>query len=633
MKLRDTPIQAKLIRVILLTTGTSLFLACAAFLTYEFFVFRQDTKSQLLTVGHIVAANSTAALAFDNRQDAIEILNALKTERHIVAACLYDKGGKIFATYIAKPMGPGFPAKPGDDGGYMFENGYVEGFEAVTEGSNRLGTLYLRSDMGAIYTRLQLYGMITLLVLGASFLVAYLLSRSLQRSISQPILNLAETARLVSEKYDYSVRAVKSGDDELGLLTDAFNHMLTQIELQNLEILLFNQKLEQKVIERTNELRSANKELQMQNEFVETILDSSVHLVAVLDTETRFTTVNNQFCLVYHKTKSDVIGKKYEEAFPVAKDSQTHQDILRALQGEYIYNQVVKSRLVDAYFENYFIPLKENDHIYGVLVLGHDITNIMEANEKLKLLNEQLVKSNLDLEQFAYVASHDLQEPLRKIQTFAQLARKDLENASAPANYLEKITASAKRMAELINAVLNYSRLSKNREQFVQTDLNGILNNIKTDLELLISEKNASITSDPLPVIEGIPLQLSQLFFNLIGNSLKFSEKAPAIHISARIMRGSEIKRQQVPEKNEDYLELVFSDNGVGFEQQYAERIFTIFQRLHDKQSYTGTGIGLALCKKIVENHNGYISAESRLGEGAAFYIYLPVHHIPGIHD
>src|SRR5207237_1283664 len=135
-------------------------------------------------------------------------------------------------------------------GDYIFENGYVQGFQPVAEGSNRVGTLYLRSDIGKIYTRLQLYGMITLLVLAVSFLVAYLISRSLQRTISQPILNLAETARLVSEKYDYSVRAVKSGDDELGLLTDALNHMLTQIELQNLEILLFNQKLEQKVVER-----------------------------------------------------------------------------------------------------------------------------------------------------------------------------------------------------------------------------------------------------------------------------------------------------------------------------------------------------------------------------------------------
>jgi PAS domain S-box-containing protein len=614
-------------RVILMTTGTALLLACAAFVTYEFFTFRQDTKSQLLTVGRIVAANSTAALAFDNRQDAIEILSALKTEPHILGACLYDKTGRIFATYAAKPGPQQFPERPSATGNYTFEKGYVEGFEPVTEGSNRLGTLYLRSDIRAIYTRLQLYAMITLLVLGVSFLVAYVISRSLQRTISQPILNLAETARLVSEKYDYSVRAVKSGDDELGLLTDALNHMLTQIELQNLEILLFNQKLEQKVVERTNELRSTNKELEMQNEFVETILDSSVHIVAVLDTETRFTTVNNQFCLVYHKTKSDVIGKKYEEAFPTAKDSQTHHDILRGLQGEYIYNQVVKSTLVNAYFENYFIPLKENDRVYSVLVLGHDITNIMEANEKLKLLNDQLVKSNLDLEQFAYVASHDLQEPLRKIQTFAQLAQKEFELAPAPKTYLEKITASAKRMAELINAVLNYSRLSKNRDQFVDTDLNNVLRNIRTDLELLIAERNATISSDILPVIEGIPLQLSQLFFNLIGNSLKFSEKAPQIQIKATRLKGSQIRRHQVPDKNVEYVELVFTDNGVGFEQQYAERIFTIFQRLHDKQSYTGTGIGLALCKKIVENHAGYISAESRLGEGASFFIYIPIHH------
>jgi PAS domain S-box-containing protein len=627
MRLRDAPIRTKLMRVILLTTGAALVLACLAFIAHEFFTFRQGIRSQLHTVGRIVSANSTAALAFDSRQDANEILEALKTEPHIVAACLYDEDGHVFAKYPLDFPDKGFPPVPAESGTYSFVDGYLEGFEPVVQGSNRVGTLYLRSNLDAMYDRLELYAMITLLVLGFAFLVAYFITRRLQKSITQPVLNLAETARIVSEKYDYSVRAVKSSEDELGLLTDAFNHMLMQIELQNLEILLFNQKLEQKVIERTNELRETNHELQLKNEFVETILDSSVHVIAVIDRHMRITTVNNQFSMVYQRTKAEVIGKLYTDAFPQAKDSPTYYDIQRALKGEYIHNQVVKSRVVNGYFENYFIPLRQNDEIYAVLILGHEITNIMEANEKLRLLNEQLVKSNQDLEQFAYVASHDLQEPLRKIQTFAQLAQKDIESNGSPRQYLEKITGAAKRMAELINAVLNYSRLSKKREEFQQVDLNAILVNIETDLELLIAEKQATIQAKPLPSIDGIPLQLSQLFFNLIGNSLKFSTNKPVINISSRILTGKDISRQAVPDRKEMYVELVFNDNGLGFEQQYAERIFTIFQRLHDKQSYTGTGIGLALVKKIVENHNGYITAESKLGEGASFYIYLPVHH------
>lgn len=619
-------------RVILLTTGISLLLVCFAFVAYEFFTYRQNIKHELETVSRIVAANSTAALAFDHSEDATEILGALKTEPHVVAACLYDKSGKVFATYSANGSQQRFPPAPkvAGEGIYRFNGGFAEGFEPVKQEYELLGTLYVKSDLSAIYSRLSVFALIALALLGVAFLVAYFLSRNLQKSISGPILNLAATASVVSEKYDYSVRAARSEDNELGVLTDAFNHMLTQIELQNLEILLFNQKLEQKVIERTNELHSANLELQVKNDFVQTILDSSVDLVAVLDTEARFTTVNNQFCLVYRKTKDEVIGKKYEEAFPLAKDSQTHKDILTSLQGEYVHNQVVRSVLVDVYFENYFIPLKRDDKVYGVLVIGHDVSNIMAANEKLKRLNEQLVKSNQDLEQFAYVASHDLQEPLRKIQTFSQLAQKELSAASQPGKYLEKITASAKRMAELILAVLNYSRLSKNREQFEKVNLNLILTSIRTDLELLIAEKAAVINSDLLPVVDGIPLQLTQLFFNLIGNSLKFSDKPPLINLRSRYLKGAEIHEHQVQDQERDYAEIVITDNGVGFEQEYAERIFTIFQRLHDKQSYAGTGIGLALCKKIVENHNGFIHARSNLGDGAAFYIYIPVHHEDG---
>jgi len=321
------------------------------------------------------------------------------------------------------------------------------------------------------------------------------------------------------------------------------------------------------------------------------------------------------------------LGRLYLDVFPQAKDSPTYHDIQRALSGEYVHNDVVKSRIVNGYFENYFIPLRQDEVIYGVLILGHEITNIMEANEKLKVLNEQLIKSNQDLEQFAYVASHDLQEPLRKIQTFAQLADRELKEDDEPKKYLEKITGSARRMAELIQAVLNYSRLSKKSEEFESVDLNKVLDSIETDLELLIAEKEAIIQSGSLPEIEGINLQLSQLFFNLIGNSLKFSVKKPVISIRCRMLTGKEITRHNVPGQREEFVELVFADNGVGFEQQYAERIFTIFQRLHDRQSYSGTGIGLALCKKIVENHNGFISAESEPGEGAAFYIYLPVRH------
>ena len=253
---------------------------------------------------------------------------------------------------------------------------------------------------------------------------------------------------------------------------------------------------------------------------------------------------------------------------------------------------------------------------------------VLERTKELMHTNEQLERSNHELEQFAYIASHDLQEPLRKIQTFTDLVKDHLHDQAVSERYFNKINSSAQRMSMLINDVLNYSRLTKTGEQFIDTDLNRILKQVLNDFELLIEQKQAVITHTELPVIKGIPLQLNQLFSNLISNSLKFSENKPVISIRWRILSANEIERKY-PRLNVEntYMELVFNDNGIGFEQQYAEQIFIIFQRLNNQRTYTGTGIGLALCKKIVEHHQGVITASSEKGEGATFTIILPVTH------
>src|SRR2546425_5108766 len=199
MPLKDTPIQRKLMTILLLTSGTVLLLTCAAFFVYDLLTFRQATVRELSTLGEIIAANSTAALAFDNQEDAKEILSALKAQQHIVSACLYDKEGGLFATYPENLPADDFPTAPEKDG-YRFEHSYLAAFQPVVQGSKRLGTLYLKSDMEAMYERFRLYSGIAVLVIGVSFLVAYALSQVLQQQISQPILALAETARAISDR-------------------------------------------------------------------------------------------------------------------------------------------------------------------------------------------------------------------------------------------------------------------------------------------------------------------------------------------------------------------------------------------------------------------------------------------------
>jgi PAS domain S-box-containing protein len=241
---------------------------------------------------------------------------------------------------------------------------------------------------------------------------------------------------------------------------------------------------------------------------------------------------------------------------------------------------------------------------------------------ELKQANQQLVRYNEELEQFAYAASHDLQEPLRKIQTFAGMLieRNYVELNEAGKNYLSKILKSTERMSGIINDLLAYSRQSRVDEICEETNLNMIIENVLSDLELMIQQKGAQVICDVLPNIKAIPSQINRLFYNLINNSLKFSNPdiPPKIYISVQKAINDENGKQP------SFVEFLIRDNGIGFEQKYADRIFQLFQRLNDKHSYNGNGIGLALCKKIVQNHFGEISAEAQLNQGATFHLKFP---------
>jgi PAS domain S-box-containing protein len=373
------------------------------------------------------------------------------------------------------------------------------------------------------------------------------------------------------------------------------------------------------------ELIAKNDELRTKNEFVETILDSSVDLIGVYDTEMRILAFNKKCEQIYRMKKEEVLGRKFTEVFPHSEDSQAYRDLSRAIRGQMIHNVRYRAMELDKYYENYLIPLRDlKGEIYGVLLIAHDITDKVEYEQQLKTAYEKLQKSNSELEQFAYIASHDLQEPLRKIRNFSEQLGQNIDVPALREKYLSKIDSSADRMTALINAVLHYSRLSAMENEEVHVDLNEVLNNVKADYELIIEEKKATVNSNKLPVIRANSLQMHQLFSNLIGNALKFNDRSPVIHISAAGLKSSMVKDRKLDEKR-NYISIKFKDNGIGFEQKYAEKIFTIFQRLGNKNDYSGTGIGLALCKKIVDKHQGQISATSTLNKGAEFEVVLPL--------
>jgi signal transduction histidine kinase len=251
-----------------------------------------------------------------------------------------------------------------------------------------------------------------------------------------------------------------------------------------------------------------------------------------------------------------------------------------------------------------------------------------ERTKALKQANDNLERSNAELEQFAYVASHDLQEPLRKIHLFTNLLLDKFQLVEEARAYLDKVAQSSKRMTGLINDLLDYSRITSGTVRYEIVDLEKVMQNVVVDFELLINQKNAIVKSKNLPSIHAVPLQINQLFFNLVGNALKFSKRGiqPVIHIEATKLSADQKKLYSQLHADRDYYQISFTDNGIGFNQEYANQIFTIFQRLNEKSSYGGYGIGLALCKKIVDSHRGIIFAEGQVQLGAVFTVILPHH-------
>lgn len=250
---------------------------------------------------------------------------------------------------------------------------------------------------------------------------------------------------------------------------------------------------------------------------------------------------------------------------------------------------------------------------------------LQRANRELEDINVKLVNTNKELEQYAYVASHDLQEPLRKISMFSNLL-KERDKTNMHETTIDKIVLASQRMSLLIKDLLEFSRLINPDTRFSHTNLEDIIASVRHDFELLIEEKNASVVTQSLPVIEAVPLQMNQLFYNLIGNALKFTESGttPVISISASILGSSEVSIHIKNPLPVNYYKIAVSDNGIGIEEKYTKQIFEVFKRLHSRSEYSGSGIGLALCRRIVDNHNGSIYIESTVGQGTTFFVLLP---------
>jgi signal transduction histidine kinase len=478
-RVNKAPIARKLLVIAMLTSAVALLLAGAGIVFADSLLFRGYLQRDLAALARIAADNSTAALSFDDPKAASDVLHTLRARPHLQAACTYRPNGTVFATYIRYGASDPCLAVKGRNS-VSFRAGEVIVSVPVAVQDRVVGSLTLLYDLGEIAERMRLYGGTVLLVLLASSVVAFLLSSRLRSIIVTPLAQLVEATTVVSETGDYGVRVRRISGDELGTLTDAFDEMLSRIQV------------------RDRESRAARDEL---------------------------------------------------------------------------------ARL----------------------------------NADLEQSNEKLAQSNEDLERFAFVASHDLQEPLRMITLFSQLL---VRTYSGPVSeegggYVRNIVAAAKRMRELLTDLLAYTDIGAPAAGAAKlVDLNRTLEHVLENLKAAIDESHATVTSEPLPVLRVHEGHFISLFQNLISNALKYRSSAPPeVHVRCSHVNG--------------VLRFAVKDNGIGIDPEYHARIFMAFKRLHG-QTIAGTGIGLAICQRVVDRYHGRIRVESEAGAGAEFIFTLP---------
>lgn len=369
--------------------------------------------------------------------------------------------------------------------------------------------------------------------------------------------------------------------------------------------------------------------------------------IFMLDTKGNITSWNEGAARINGYSANEILGKNFSIFYPredITSRKPERELEIAAKEGKY-EEEGWRIRKNGAWFWVGVVITaiyNEEGKLYGFAKVTKDLTERKKAEaelkesferyrvlaEELKQANSQLIEVNNQLEQFASVASHDLKEPLRKIITFADMLLHDKESqlSEASKQNFNRIIESARRMARMIEDILAFSSLAE-KQGFETVSLQQILDEVIELLDQTIKEKGATIKADNLPTIKAIPSQIRQLFQNLLSNSLKFSKKdvPPKINISCEYVNGKNINEEGVKEEV-DYVQLLFEDNGIGFDQKDTEKIFQLFKRLHTRNEYSGTGIGLAVVKKIVENHDGFIRAESSREKGAGFKILLPVH-------
>ncbi|MBN1252036.1 MAG: HAMP domain-containing protein [Bacteroidales bacterium] len=553
--------------------------------------FKNDLVLQNSLTAKLISEYLIYAIAFDDTKDAVETLDKLNTQPFVLKAELYDSKGKFFASYKNKKASRKNLIYKNSS--FNFSGDKLHIYESIHADGEFFGTLHLLITTEYLNQKVKDYFFLMLIIIFVMSLFVVFLANSFQNIITKPILKLASLTQEISKTNDYTIRINKFFDDEIGILYEGFNEMLEQI-----------------VKNETNTRKAQTALIKSEEQF--SIFMQMLPAGAFIKNADYTYKYVNKF-LIDEFDAHYWVDKNITSNLPSERKQLKNEGDIEALENVFhLEDSLYDNKNELRFLETWKFPIKR--HKTETLIGGFtiDVTKRKNAEQKVKYYIKELERNNSDLEEFNYVASHDLREPLRTITSYCDLLKEDLgdelnKDSSEDINF---ITDAAARMNTLIQDILQLSRAGRVEFEQEAVDLNVIMSNIVKDLKLKIEENLAEVKYSNLPIVKGDAVQLSRVFQNLLTNSLKFkSEKKPIIEITTKL--------------NDDFYILNFSDNGIGIEKQYHMQIFSAFKRLHSREEYEGTGIGLAICKKIIERHNGSISLESEKNIGTKFIIKL----------
>jgi PAS domain S-box-containing protein len=604
----DRPIRQKLAIIIIATTASALMLAGSGIVVADSILFQGYVQRDLSALARIVADNSTAALSFNDPKTAADTLASLRARSHVASACIYRADGSTLATYLRESTFACPP--PATQGGIQSAGPDLVVSEPIVLKGKRIGTLMLQYDLGEIGERTRLYGSAVLGVLLVSSLIAFLLSSKLRAAIATPVSQLARTAAAVSETGDYSIRAERLSGDELAVLVDRFNEMLAGIQSRD-------NALKDALSDREIALRDAE-EGRVRFRFMAESMPQKI-----------FTAKPNGDVDYLNLQWFEFTGIPFEQMKDWGWAQFVHPDDVEenvrawrhSVETGEPFDFEHRFRRADGKYRWHLSRARamRDEHGNISMWIGSN-TEIHEQKEK----EEELRRANDDLQQFAYSSSHDLQEPIRNVAVFSELVATryhDVLDAEGQ-QYLGFLKEGGRRLARLISELLEYTRAGVIESEVSAIDSEAVLQQSLASLAEALRESGATVTYDPLPEVFIGQAHLHQVFQNLIANALKYrTEEAPRIHVSAARFAAAGVSGVRGA-----LCCFSVQDNGIGIDPRYKEKIFGVFKRLHHDQKYGGTGIGLAICQRVVERYGGRIWVESEPGKGATFYFTVPQH-------